>query len=54
MYKLIDLIKELEKNNQVFIATHSLILMEEFKQVLSLEHKKWMSSEEFIQTQKTP
>lgn len=49
-----QLAKEIKKqtNKQFVIATHSTILMQEFKKVLSLEHKEWMSDKEFIKTQK--
>lgn len=42
-------IKEAAKRNcQLIIATHSLVLIKAFKNVLSLEHKKWMKSVEFV------
>lgn len=50
--KILKHLKELAKNNQVFIATHSLIIIQQTKEVLSLEHKKWMTSKEFIKSQK--
>ena len=53
-YKLAEVIKEAAKNDgcQLFIATHSEILMGAVETVLSLEHRKWMTTEEFIATQK--
>jgi len=36
----------------LFIATHSEILMSAVDSVLSLEHKRWMPTMEFIETQK--
>jgi len=36
----------------MFIATHSIVLMESVHEVYSMEHMRWMTSEEFIQTQK--
>jgi len=39
---------------QLIVATHSIILMEAFAEVYSLEHKKWMKADEFIVTQKEP
>lgn len=40
--------KKLAKKNQLIIATHSIVLMLEVGEVLSLEHKKWMPAPEFI------
>lgn len=37
---------------QVLVATHSLVLIQGAESVLSLEHKRWMSSEEFIHLNK--
>ncbi len=51
-YKLLNHYRELSKNNQLIIATHSLVLIKEVGEVLSLEHKKWMSADEFIESQK--
>lgn len=51
-HKILDYFQNLAKDNQLIIATHSLILIESVKEVLSLEHKKWMTSEEFIESQK--
>lgn len=43
-----------ERHCQLIIATHSPIIMRSAKEVLSLEHKKWMPTEEFIETQMKP
>jgi len=52
-YKLASAIMESEKRGaQLFIATHSIVLMESVHEVYSMEHMRWMTSEEFIQTQK--
>jgi predicted ATPase len=52
-YKLVDAInKAASQDCQIFIATHSLVLIESFENVLSLEHRKWMNSEDFINSQK--
>ncbi len=51
-YKLFNHFKKTAKHNQLFIATHSIILMQEIGEVLSLEHKKWMPAAEFIESQK--
>lgn len=50
-HKLWNHFKELEKHNQLIIATHSQVFMEYQKEVLSLEHKKWMTSNDFLKTQ---
>lgn len=41
----------LSQNCQLIIATHSQIFISEVSEVLSLEHRKWMSSSEFLATQ---
>jgi len=51
-YKVLAHYKELSKNNQLVIATHSPIFMKEIGEVLSLEDRKWMSADEFIELQK--
>jgi len=51
-YKVLNHYRELSKNNQLIVATHSVIFIKEIGEVLSLEHKKWMSSDEFIESQK--
>lgn len=38
----------LKRNCQLFIATHSIILIEDRQEVLSLEHKNWMTGNDFI------
>ena len=42
------------RNCQFVVATHCLILIQTIDSVLSLEHRKWMPSQEFIQTQQGP
>jgi len=51
-YKVLSHYKELAKNNQLVIATHSPIFMNEIGEVLSLEDRKWMSADKFIELQK--
>lgn len=52
-YNLVKAIKTaLDNNCQIFIATHSLPIIQSFKEVFSLEHNKWMGSNDFIETQK--
>ena len=47
--KLTDSIENaIDRGCQLFIATHSLVLVEYADTVLSLEHKKWMTSDDFI------
>lgn len=50
-YKVLNHYRELSKNNQLIIATHSPILIKEVGEVYSLEHRKWMSADEFIKSQ---
>ena len=52
-YTIAKHFKEISKNNQLIIATHSIILMQEVGEVYSLEDRVWMKSEEFIEKQKT-
>lgn len=48
-YRMIkEIEKALERNVQFLIATHCYILINNFSNVLSLEHMDWMSSREFI------
>jgi predicted ATPase len=51
-YKVLEHFRKLSKNNQLIIATHSPILIQEVGEVLSLEHRKWMKADEFIELQK--
>ena len=37
-----------ERSSQVIIAVHNPIMIQAFDEVLSLEHRKWMPSAEFI------
>ena len=49
--KLAECFKTALKNKcQVIAAIHSPIVMSQFDKVLSLEHRKWMSPQEFIAT----
>ena len=55
--RLAEILKDLakpEKGNQVIAAVHNPFLIAEFEQVLSLEHRRWMTSEEFIAAQQGP
>lgn len=42
----------IKRNCQVFVATHSLVLIKTFPEVYSLEHTSWMSTDDFINSQK--
>ena len=42
------------RNCQMIVATHCSILIQAIDSVLSLEHRKWMPAQEFIQTQQGP
>ena len=44
--------KIVSEGNQVIMAIHNPIFIESVSQVLSLEHRKWMKSEEFVKSQK--
>jgi len=50
-YEIVKEIKK-QKNKQFIIATHSIVFMEAFKKVLSLEHRQWMDTKQFLNTQK--
>lgn len=52
-YKILESLLKAQRNGcQLFVSTHSAILMEAIGEVLSLEHKKWMNSQDFINSQK--
>lgn len=51
-YKVMEHFRKLSKNNQLVIATHSPIFMEEVGEVYSLEHRKIISATDFINWQK--
>ena len=52
-FKLAKEIKNATNNGvQLIVATHCLPIIEHFDKVYSLEHLKWMSSEEFINKNK--
>lgn len=50
-HKVAKILLDLAKKNQVIVATHSPIIMAITNNVLSLEHRKWMKREEFLETQ---
>ncbi len=43
-----------ERSSQVIAAVHSLTVIQQFQEVYSLEHQRWMPSAEFIETQNNP
>lgn len=53
-YKLADgLLAAAERGVQWVVATHHPVLIEAAGEVLSLEHKRWMSAADFVASQKT-
>jgi predicted ATPase len=51
-YKIVKSFKKALNNNcQLFICTHSPIIMKTFDEVLSLEHMSYMKYNDFIKTQ---
>ena len=53
-YKITQLFKKVaEKGHQIFAVVYSQTIIEEFEEVLSIEHKKWLTSKDFINKQKT-
>ena len=46
--------KTAERNNQIIAAVHSLVVIQHFEQVLSLEHRRWLPSKDFIAWQYEP
>lgn len=52
-YRLADSFKHVAtQGGQVVATAHNPIVIGEFAEVYSLEHRKWMSGSEFIETQK--
>ncbi len=48
-YNLVKMLKKLKNNqHQVIAIVHNPIIIKAFPEVLSLEHKRWMTSREFI------
>ena len=47
-----EIMKAMKRGCQLFIATHNLILIQSTPNVLSLEDRQWMSSSDFIESQK--
>jgi predicted ATPase len=51
-YKLVKIFRQLqEQRHQILAVVHNPIVISGFDLVLSLEHKKWLSSEEFLKSQ---
>ena len=51
-YKLwVEIKAASERGCQVILATHSLVIIQSVEDVLSLEHGKWMKSDDFVNTQ---
>lgn len=54
-YEILEAFQKAEKQGcQIFIATHSMILIESQLEVFSLEHNQWMDPTNFLTTQKPP
>jgi predicted ATPase len=53
-YWLADILAKSAKTMQIIASIHNPIIIESFPEVLSLEHRRWMSSKEFLETQKEP
>jgi predicted ATPase len=52
---LVKTFKDLvDRSSQVIAAVHNKTVIEQFEEVYSLEHRKWMTSAEFIETQADP
>jgi predicted ATPase len=47
-----NILKVVKNDCQIIIATHCLPLIEEIGEVYSLEHNRWMKSDEFINLNK--
>jgi len=54
IYKMIHQLKQLSKHHQILAAVHNPVLIEAWPKVLSLEHRKWMSSVDFLHAMKLP
>ena len=52
VYALIQQLKRLSKHPQILAAVHNPVLIEAWPEVLSLEHRKWMSSADFLHAQR--
>jgi predicted ATPase len=51
--KVVEAIKKAVSNGaQIVLSTHSYFIIQMDEEVLSLEHRKWMTSNDFIETQK--
>lgn len=48
------ILKAASQNCQIFVATHSKILIESQENVFSLEHNQWLPNQEFLKSQETP
>jgi predicted ATPase len=49
--KMVGILKSTK--HQVIVSAHNPFLIQSFDNVLSIEHKKWMASKEFIESQMT-
>lgn len=53
-HELVRHMVKLAKRHQILAAVHNPILIASQPEVLSLEHRRWMSSEEFLEEMKKP
>jgi predicted ATPase len=55
VYSLVAQMKQFQADgNQVVVAVHNPIMIQSFASVLSLEHGRWMSNQDFIQSHTEP
>lgn len=47
-------LESLAKHHQILAAVHNPLVIESVPEVLSLEHRRWMKSNEFMEAMKTP
>lgn len=50
-HRILEHYKKLAENNQLIIATHSHVLINNIERVYSMEHRKWMQNTRFLYSQ---
>lgn len=53
-YGLVKQLKQLARYHQILASVHNPLLIEAWPEVLSLEHRKWMTSSAFMQMMLSP
>ena len=49
--RIVKFLKEAEQNScQIFVATHSYVLIRSVERVFSMDELKWINSSDFLQT----